>query len=259
MSTIDFKGSGRFDPSDDPQYHVMLRGELYTAVTPALIASRSECATLCHQFNSTAPSLSQLDRANLLNRILGLPPVTADAPEEVLNNRPWIEPPFHCDYGMHITLGDNVFINFNCTILDPARVTIGSRTLMGPNVSFFTAGHPLDAQVRNGTSGPEFGKEIVVGEDCWLGGNVVILPGVKIGNGVVVGAGAVVTKDVEDHVVVAGNPARVVKRLNAPMEGGAIQSQSKEQKVAALLKRLEVAEKEMNDIKQKLGKLAQDS
>ena len=98
------------------------------------------------------------------------------------------------DYGKNVKLGKEVFLNFNCTFIDTCMITIGSRTLVGPNVSFYSGSHPLDPVLRNGMKGPEYGKEIDVGEDCWLGGHVIILPGVSLGYGVVVGAGSVVTK-----------------------------------------------------------------
>ena len=105
-----------------------------------------------------------------------------------------MEPPIRIDYGTNVELGENVFINFNATILDTCRVSIGARTLLASNVSLFSGTHPLDPEVRNGTKGPETGKEIVIEEDCWLGGNVTVLPGVRIGRGSTVGAGSVVTK-----------------------------------------------------------------
>ena len=110
--------------------------------------------------------------------------------------------------------GNEVYVNFNSTWLDTCTITVGSRTLIGPNCSFYTATHPVDPFVRNGLTGPEGGKPIVIGEDCWIGGNVIIVGGVTIGRGVTVGAGSVVTKDVPDFVVVAGNPAKVIKKLD---------------------------------------------
>ena len=107
---------------------------------------------------------------------------------------PWVEPSVHIDYGTKVRLASNVYINFNCTILDTCLVTIGSRVLIAPNVSFYSGTHPLDPELRNGTVGPELGKEIHVEDDCWIGGNVTILPGVRIGKGSTVGAGSVVTK-----------------------------------------------------------------
>jgi acetyltransferase-like isoleucine patch superfamily enzyme len=110
-------------------------------------------------------------------------------------------------------LGKGVYINFNCTFLDTCLITIGARTLIGPNCSFFAAGHPLDPFLRNGTKGPEFGDPITIGEDCWFGGNVTVCPGVTLGRGVVVGAGSVVTKDVPAFHCVAGNPARIIRKI----------------------------------------------
>lgn len=110
-------------------------------------------------------------------------------------------------------LGSNVFVNRNSTWVDTCPITVGARTLVGPNCSFYSGTHPLDPTVRNGTRGPESGKPINIGEDCWLGGNVIVLPGVIIGKGSTVGAGSVVTKDVEPYTCVAGNPARVIRKI----------------------------------------------
>lgn len=122
------------------------------------------------------------------------------------------------DYGYNVRLGENVFINFNSVFLDTCLISVGSRTLVGPHVSFYSATHPLDPALRNGTQGPELGKEIHIGEDCWIGGNVCILPGVTIGRGSVVGAGSVVTKSVPEFTVVAGNPARVIRKVVTDMD-----------------------------------------
>ena len=149
-----------------------------------------------------------------------LPPQasTPEDDEELFEDDPWVEPPVVIDYGFNVRLGQNVFINFNATFLDTCLITIGSRTLCGPNVSFYSGTHPLDPVIRNGTRGPETGKEIHIGEDCWLGGNVTILPGVTIGKGSVVGAGSVVTKDVPAFTVVAGNPARILRKVETAMD-----------------------------------------
>ncbi|MBE3047607.1 sugar O-acetyltransferase [Candidatus Bathyarchaeota archaeon] len=121
-------------------------------------------------------------------------------------------------------LGKSVYINSNSTFLDTLPITIGDRTLVGPNCAFYSAAHPTDPTLRDGTRGPEYGLPITIGADCWIGGNVVVLPGVTIGRGVTVGAGSVVTKDVPEYTVVVGNPARVLKSVEvserAP-EGGA--------------------------------------
>jgi acetyltransferase-like isoleucine patch superfamily enzyme len=153
----------------------------------------------------------------------------------LLQDEPYVEGPIKIDYGynvmyvfkslgdglMNITanivlsarLGKGVFINSDCTFIDTSPITIAARTLVGPNCSFFSGTHPLDPFLRNGTKGPELGSPITIGEDCWFGGNVIVLPGVTIGRGVTVGAGSVVTKSVEDFCVVAGNPARVIRRV----------------------------------------------
>lgn len=122
------------------------------------------------------------------------PAASLEEDEVLLEGEPWVHPPIHVDYGTNVKIGAGVFINFNCTILDTCLVTIGARTLVGPNVSFYSGTHPLDPVLRNGTKGPELGGEIHVGEDCWIGGNVIILPGVTVGRGAVIGAGSVVTK-----------------------------------------------------------------
>jgi len=196
----------------------MLRGELYWAFGPELTKERRACAETCRRFNK-AEDASRREQIELIAQIITstqpLPSKLDDAEADAaqLIAFPWIEPPFRCDYGSNIRLGDNVFINFGCTILDTCLVTIGSRTLVGPNVNFYAATHPLDPEVRNGLKGPELGKEIHIGEDVWIAGNVTVLPGVRVGKGAVLGAGSVVTKDVAPYTVVAGNPARLVKRI----------------------------------------------
>jgi maltose O-acetyltransferase len=117
-----------------------------------------------------------------------------------------IRPPFFCDYGYNIRLGDGVFLNFNCVILDVVEVTIGDRTQIGPAVQIYTADHPRDAETRR--AGLEFGRIIRIGSDVWIGGGAILLPGVTVGDGAVIGAGSVVTRDVPTGVTVAGNPAR---------------------------------------------------
>lgn len=123
----------------------------------------------------------------------------------------FINPPFYCDYGSHIEVGRNFFANYNCTIIDVARVTIGDNCQMAPNVAIYTAGHPLHPVARN--SQYEYGIEVSIGDNVWIGGNTVILPGVHIGNNVVVGAGSVVTKDIPDWSLAAGNPCRVIRQI----------------------------------------------
>lgn len=140
--------------------------------------------------------ITETDKNSILKDERPLPPPTEGfaADDQLFEDDPWVEAPFRVDYGFNVKLGQGVFINFNCVILDTCLVTIGARTLLGPSVNLYSGTHPLDPELRNGTKGPEMGKEIHIGEDCWIGGNVVILPGVTIGKGVTIGAGSVVTK-----------------------------------------------------------------
>lgn len=123
----------------------------------------------------------------------------------------FINPPFYCDYGNHIKVGKNFYANYNCTILDVAQVTIGDNCQLAPNVAIYTAGHPLHPAARN--SAYEYGIEVTIGDNVWIGGNTVILPGVHIGSNVVIGGGSVVTKDIPDWCVATGNPCRVLKEI----------------------------------------------
>lgn len=122
-----------------------------------------------------------------------------------------ITPPFHCDFGKNITTGKNFYVNANCTILDVAKVTIGDNCLIGPNVSIYTAGHPIHPISRN--SGYEYGKSVTIGDNVWIGGSSVICPGVHVGSNVVIGAGSVVTKDIPDWCIAAGNPCKVIRKI----------------------------------------------
>lgn len=123
----------------------------------------------------------------------------------------YFEPPFHCEYGSHIEVGENFYANVNCIMLDVGKITIGDNVLFGPNVSIYTAGHPIHPESRN--SGYEYGIPVTIGSNVWIGGSCVILPGVSIGNNVVIGAGSVVTKDIPDNVCAAGNPCRVIREI----------------------------------------------
>ncbi|KAI0384254.1 trimeric LpxA-like protein [Hypomontagnella monticulosa] len=177
----------------------MQRGELYYAFTPQLVAARRRCGQIVGRLNS-AGELTRREIAEYWKQITKddrpLPPPAATDEDEdaVLHEYPWIERPINIDYGTNVKVGSNVFINFNCTIIDTCTVSIGSRTLIGPNVSLFSGTHPLDPDLRNGTNGPELGKPVIIGNDCWIAGNVIILPGVTVGDGCTVGAGSVVTK-----------------------------------------------------------------
>ena len=123
----------------------------------------------------------------------------------------FINPPFYCDYGFNIEVGKNFFANYNCTILDVAKVTIGDNCQMAPNVAIYTAGHPVHPQTRN--TAYEYGISVTIGDNVWIGGNTVICPGVHIGSNTVIGAGSVVTKDIPDWCIAAGNPCRVIRTI----------------------------------------------
>ena len=175
-------------------------GYLYDANHDAeIIAARTKCADLCHAFNCCRPSDTQT-QAKLLREILGS-----------VKGEPVVTAPFYCDYGSHIEVGKNFYANYNCTILDVAKVKIGDNCQMAPNVAIYTAGHPIHPDTRN--SGFEYGKEVTIGDNVWLGGNTVVCPGVHIGNNVVIGSGSVVTKDIPDWSIAAGNPCRVIRRI----------------------------------------------
>ena len=123
----------------------------------------------------------------------------------------FVNPPFYCDYGCNIEVGKNFFANYNCIVLDNAKVKIGDNCLIAPNVALYTAGHPLHPDVRS--NGCEYGIGITIGDNVWIGGNAVIMPGVTIGSNCVIGAGSVVTKDIPDWSIAAGNPARVIRKI----------------------------------------------
>lgn len=127
------------------------------------------------------------------------------------SEKAFINPPFYCDYGTHIEVGKNFFANYNCTIIDVAKVKIGDNCKLAPNVAIYTAGHPIHPESRNSLY--EYGIGVTIGDNVWIGGNTVIVPGVNIGSNTVIGAGSVVTKDIPDWVVAAGNPCRVMKRI----------------------------------------------
>lgn len=133
--------------------------------------------------------------------------------EELLgkSEKAFINPPFYCDYGSHIEVGKNFFANYNCTIIDVAKVTIGANCQFAPNVAIYTAGHPVHPESRNSLY--EYGVEVTVGDNVWIGGNTVVLPGVHIGSNSVIGAGSVVTKDIPEWVVAGGNPCKVIRKI----------------------------------------------
>lgn len=178
----------------------MLSGELYDASDGQLVAERKHARIQLREFNSESEEEKE-KRQQVLKELI---------PQA--GNNLEIQPPFYCDYGYNISIGDDVYFNFNCTILDVVPVKIGSRTLLGPNVGIYTATHPMDFKLR--ATGLESGKPISIGDDVWIGGDVTICPGVEIGDRTIIGAGSVVIKDIPSGVLAAGNPCRVIKHLS---------------------------------------------
>jgi len=152
------------------------------------------------------------------SRQLPDPAPTAEEDDQLFADESVIIAPVRADYGFNVKLGQRVFINCNATFIDTCPVYIGARTLCGPNCSFYSGTHPLDPALRNGMLGPELGKPITIGDDCWLGGGVIVLPGITIGRGCAIGAGSVVTKDIPDFHVAAGNPARIIRKIETAMD-----------------------------------------
>jgi maltose O-acetyltransferase len=177
----------------------MLAGEMYDAADPQLTAERRRARDLCKSLNESHDSEQEL-RERIIRKLFGR------AGEAV-----WIEPPFYCDYGSNIILGSKVFFNFNCVILDPAPVIIGSNVLFGPAAQLCTATHPLGASERR--TRREFARPIAIGSDVWVGAGAIICPGVRIGSRSVIGAGSVVTRDIPADALASGNPCRLVRQL----------------------------------------------
>jgi len=177
----------------------MLRGELYWAGDEELVKDRLNARRLTRLYNETLET-EFVVRTELLQELFG-----------TVGKGAYVEPAFRCDYGYNIHVGDNFYANFDCVFLDVCEIRIGDNCFIAPGVHVYTATHPLNAKER--TSGAEFGRPVVIGDNVWIGGRAVINPGVKIGHNVVIASGAVVTKDVPDNVVVGGNPARVIKEI----------------------------------------------
>jgi maltose O-acetyltransferase len=177
----------------------MLAGEMYNPMDPELVELRQRARRLFRKFNQT-PDEAIAERKAILAELFDESP-----------NVPWLEMPFFCDYGRFIKWGKNCFMNFDCVILDVCPVEIGDNFMAAPKVQILTATHPVDATER--IAGLEYGKPVKIGNNVWVGAGAIILPGVTIGDNVTVGAGAVVTKDVPANVVVAGNPARVIRHI----------------------------------------------
>ena len=176
----------------------MLAGELFDPMDPELVAGRVKARDLCQALNATREAEEE-ERRRILRELFGRG-----------GDSVWMQPPFYCDYGCNIQLGERVFFNFNCVVLDVCSVRIGDFTLFGPAVQIYTPMHPLDAELRRKQ---EFGKPIEIGSDVWVGGGALILPGVRVGSRTVIGAGSVVTRDIPDGVFAAGNPCRVIREI----------------------------------------------
>ena len=176
----------------------MLAGELYDPLDLELVRARERARDLCQDLNATREK-DQEARRRIVMELFG------KGGESV-----WMQPPFFCDYGSNILLGERVFFNFNCVVLDVCLVKIGDFTMFGPAVQIYTATHPMNAELRRKQ---EFAKSIEIGSDVWVGGGAIICPGVKIGSKTVIGAGSVVTRDIPDGVFAAGNPCRIIREI----------------------------------------------
>ncbi len=195
--TVETPGTGISSSSSEKEK--MLSGKLYIC-DDALRAEAAEARKITTVYNQTT-NAEISKRTELLTRLF-----------KKVGKTPYIEPPFRCDYGFNITVGDEFYANFDCIMLDCANIKIGDHVFFGPKVNIYTACHPIYAPVRNQQL--EYAKEVTIGDDVWIGGNVTINPGVHIGNNVVIGSGSVVTSDIPDGVVAAGNPCRILRRIS---------------------------------------------
>lgn len=177
----------------------MLAGKLYVAKDEELAKDFMRSRKLVRKINETTEEQGA-ERIELFRTLF-----------RKTGKNIWIETPFHCDYGCHISVGEEFYANYDCIMLDVCDITIGDYVLFGPRVSIYTAGHPIDASVR--ASQLEFGKKVTIGNHVWVGGNTVINPGVTIGDNVVIGSGSVVTKDIPSGVIAVGNPCRVLREI----------------------------------------------
>ena len=180
---------------NDKEKEKMLTGQLYDATIKELQEALIQAKDLCYEYNKIKPSKIE-ERKEMMTKILG------KTKQNFL-----IEQPFYCDRGYNIEIGENFYANHNLVILDDNQVKFGDNVFIAPNCGFYTAGHPIDSQKRN--------QGLEVGNDVWIGGNVVVLPGIKIGNNCVIGAGSVVTKDIPSNSVAVGNPCKVIKKIDS--------------------------------------------
>ena len=181
------------------EYNKMLQGEVYDAFDPLVLKKLNECKDLCWEYNNIRPTMAK-ERNQKLHEILG-----ACDEDTVINQ------PFLCDYGKHIKVGKRFFANFNMVVLDEAYVTFGDNCFVGPNVGIYTACHSTVPEERNAYE--QWAKPVSIGNNCWIGGGVTILPGVTIGDNVTIGAGSVVVKDIPSDSIAVGNPAKVVRKI----------------------------------------------
>lgn len=184
----------------------MLQGENYNSRAPELIAQYHKARKLFQEYNSIASKAIER-REEILTELI-----------KEKGKGVWIEAPFFCDYGEHISIGENTFVNANCFFLDNNTISIGKNGLIGPYVQIYTANHPLKASERiisneKGTSYLTNSKPVKIGDNVWIGGNTVIMPGILIGDNVTIGAGSVVTKNIPDNMLALGNPCKLVKEL----------------------------------------------
>ena len=177
----------------------MLNQQYYISWADELVAEREIAKDFLFEFNGMKPSMRK-ERNEIISKLFSS-----------VGKNCWIESPFNCDYGYNIVVGDNFYANTNCTILDCAKVTIGDDVLIGPNVSFYTPNHAVDADERK--AGYEISLPINIGNKVWIGGSVAILPGVSIGDNSIIGAGSVVTKDIPANVIAVGVPCKVIRQI----------------------------------------------
>ena len=181
------------------EYQKMISGQLYDSADPTLKEDRRIARDVCFELTQLRPS-KLAEKQELFQQLF-----------RCEQDDFHIELPFRCDYGYNISFGKNFYANYNCTMLDCAKITIGDNVMFAPNVSLFTAAHPIDAEKRK--SGIEFAMPITIGNNVWIGGNSMVMPNVTIGNNVVIGAGSVVTKDIPDNCIAVGNPCRVLREI----------------------------------------------